>query len=73
MKYFDQSGRIAVIVGGATGLGYEMAMGFLEAGAKVVIASRNEEKLADSVERLNAAHKGTRASWLKLDVTDASS
>lgn len=73
MKYFDQSGRTAVIVGGATGLGYEMATGFLEAGAKVVLASRNEEKLADSVDRLNAAHKGDRASWLKLDVTDASS
>ena len=73
MKYFDQSGRIAVVVGGATGLGFEMASGFLEAGAKVVLASRNAEKLTASTARLNDAHDGGRASWIKLDVTDATS
>ncbi len=73
MNYFDQTGRIAVIVGGATGLGFEMAKGFLSAGATVVIASRNEERLAQSVAALNAEYDGARASWMHLDVADAAS
>lgn len=73
MKYFDQTGRIALIVGGATGLGFEIAKGFLDAGAMVVIASRNKDRLAQSVEKLNADYDGARASWMSLDVADAAS
>jgi len=53
---FDQfklTGKVAVITGGSRGLGRAMALGFAEAGADVVIASRkldNCEKVASEVE-----------------------
>ena len=40
----DQSGRVAVVTGGNTGIGYETAKGLAVLGAHVVIACRNEER-----------------------------
>lgn len=38
-------GRTALITGGSSGIGYEIAKAFVNAGAEVVITGRNEEKL----------------------------
>ena len=40
---FDLTGKVAIVVGGSRGLGRGMAAGLLDAGATVVICSRNEE------------------------------
>jgi citronellol/citronellal dehydrogenase len=37
--------KVVLVTGGGTGIGYEIAQQFLQYGAKVWIASRNEEKL----------------------------
>ena len=42
-KLFDLTGKNAMIVGGAGGLGKLVAEAFAVAGAKVCIASRTEE------------------------------
>lgn len=47
---FDLNGRVAVVVGGTTGLGYAIAIGLAEAGADVVPTSRR----AEQVERVAA-------------------
>jgi len=39
----DATGKVAVVTGGSKGLGREMALGFAEAGADVVVASRKLE------------------------------
>jgi gluconate 5-dehydrogenase len=44
-----------MIIGGAGGLGQLIAKAYAEAGAKVAIASRNEEKLKAACEELKAA------------------
>lgn len=54
MNYFDLTGKSAMIVGGAGGLGKLVAKAFAEAGAKVAIASRTEEKLRSACEELRA-------------------
>jgi len=44
LKQFDLSGQTALITGGNRGLGLEMAKALAEAGANIVIASRDHER-----------------------------
>ena len=45
MSKFSLAGKTAVITGGAGGLGRAMIAAYAEAGANVVVASRNREKI----------------------------
>ena len=47
----DQSGRVAVVTGGNTGIGYETAKGLAVLGAHVVIACRSEEACVNTCLR----------------------
>lgn len=50
-------GRVAVVIGGTTGIGRELALGFAQAGAAVVASSRRKdevEKVCDEIEALGA-------------------
>ncbi len=42
---FDLSGKTALVTGGSSGIGLEMARGLLQNGARVIIASRSRKKL----------------------------
>jgi NAD(P)-dependent dehydrogenase (short-subunit alcohol dehydrogenase family) len=51
----DATGKVVVVTGGSKGLGRAMALGFAEAGADVVVASRKLEAcqaVADDIEKL---------------------
>lgn len=66
MGHFD--GKLAVITGGATGIGIEIAGALLDEGARVIIASTNEQRLRAAVEQLSPRGQiGHRV----LDVLDA--
>lgn len=45
-------GKVALITGGNSGIGFAMAESFLKSGAKVIIAGTNEEKLRKCLEKL---------------------
>jgi NAD(P)-dependent dehydrogenase (short-subunit alcohol dehydrogenase family) len=68
---FDLSGRVALVTGGATGLGFEMAMGLAEAGARVAIASRRQElceaKAAEIARATGAQTRGLRMDAAKQE------
>ena len=63
--------KIALIVGGAGGIGQAVASLFLKEGARVIIASRSEADLISVSEKLNAIYPG-RISFLVVDVSVAS-
>ena len=51
----DQSGRVAIITGANTGIGYEAAAVLADKGAHVVLAVRNLDKGNDAKARITAA------------------
>lgn len=68
---FDLSGRVAVVMGGTTGLGHAIAVGLAEAGAHVVASSRRKEqveRVATEVEAL-----GRRTLRVMSDVVERAS
>jgi gluconate 5-dehydrogenase len=65
---FDLSGRLALVTGGGSGLGFAMAEGLARAGARVVLNGRNRTKLEAAAQRLVA--DGHAATICAFDVTD---
>ncbi|HET8843093.1 MAG TPA: glucose 1-dehydrogenase [Ktedonobacteraceae bacterium] len=70
LDLFKLDGRVALITGGTRGLGQVMAQALAEAGADIVVTSRNQEKAQRGAETLAAA-TGRRVLGLAVDVTDA--
>ena len=64
---FDLSGKVALITGGTSGIGYATALKFAASGAKVVIGARREKEGQQLVEAIKAL--GGEAVFLKTDVT----
>lgn len=70
-QLFDLTGKLAVVTGGSRGLGYQIAQGLAEAGARVLITSRKESELQEAAERLRA--EGHAVSPLRCDLTEIDS
>jgi 2-deoxy-D-gluconate 3-dehydrogenase len=68
VSMFDLKGRVAIVTGGNGGIGFGMAKGLAKAGARVVVAARNEQKSSTAVRELKAL--GSDAFALAVDVTD---
>jgi NAD(P)-dependent dehydrogenase (short-subunit alcohol dehydrogenase family) len=47
VQYKDLSGKVVVVTGGTSGLGFAMAQAFACSGANVVVIGRSEQKMAD--------------------------
>lgn len=60
------SGRVALITGGGSGIGFGIATAMINAGAKIVIASRNIEQLEKSAAKLR--EMGGTVVTVKTDV-----
>lgn len=69
----DQRGRVAVITGSNTGLGFDTADALLAKGATVVLACRDRAKAAAAAERLRAVTPGGEVDVVALDLADLAS
>jgi NAD(P)-dependent dehydrogenase (short-subunit alcohol dehydrogenase family) len=67
-QLFDLSGRVAIVSGGATGLGRQMAEGLAEMGANLVLCARKKERCEQTAEQLRAL--GVEALGLGCDVRE---
>ena len=67
----DLSGRVAFVTGASSGLGVQFAKTLARAGAAVVLASRNTDKLKELRARIEG--EGGDAHVVDLDVTDIDS
>ena len=65
---FDLKGRVAIVTGGNGGIGLGMARGLATAGARVVVAGRNEAKSAAAVTERRGL--GAEAEAVVVDVAD---
>ena len=69
----DLLGRVAVVTGANSGLGFETALGLAAHGAEVVLACRDEERGADAAGRIHARLPGATVAVSRLDLADLAS
>jgi NAD(P)-dependent dehydrogenase (short-subunit alcohol dehydrogenase family) len=69
-ELFDLSGRVAIVTGGGTGIGRQMAQGLAEMGADLVICARHLDRCEQAADELRAL--GVRALGMRCDVRDGS-
>ena len=67
---FSLKDKVALVTGASQGIGRDTALALSEAGAKVAVAARNEQKLATLVSEIVSV-EGGQAFAVKMDVADA--
>ncbi|MEX0774479.1 MAG: glucose 1-dehydrogenase [Phycisphaeraceae bacterium] len=76
-RAFDLTDQVALITGGASGIGNAIAQALAQAGSKVVIGSRTAEKVESAVGLINQTAGGdainVKAAGVSLDVTSGPS
>jgi NAD(P)-dependent dehydrogenase (short-subunit alcohol dehydrogenase family) len=69
LELFDLHGKVAIVTGGAAGIGRQMAEGLAELGADLVLGARRADRCAEVAAELAAA-AGVRAVGVGCDVRD---
>jgi NAD(P)-dependent dehydrogenase (short-subunit alcohol dehydrogenase family) len=67
-KLFSVEGRIAIVTGGANGLGFAFARALADNGARVTLFDKDEPAIAEAVAALAA--RGGKAAGRVVDLTD---
>ena len=66
---FALTGRVAVVTGGSSGIGQEMARALALAGARVVLVARDQVRLVVAADTLKAAG-AAEVAWVSADLAE---
>lgn len=71
----DLSGKVAVITGANTGIGFETARSLSYFGCRVLLACRSKEKTEEAIEKIRQERElaGERCSFVPLDLSSMQS
>lgn len=72
-KIPDQNGKVIIVTGGNTGIGYETCYELVKNGAKVYLAARTESRAMSAINKIQAAGLKGSVQWLPLDLQDLAS
>lgn len=65
----DLSGRVAVVTGGALGIGYEISRAFVLHNARVIMINRKEEQGDEAIKKIKEeAGQDAKIEWLPCDL-----
>ncbi|XP_047029223.1 retinol dehydrogenase 13-like [Helicoverpa zea] len=67
------NGKVAVVTGGSSGMGYEAAKNLANHGARVIIASRNAAKLEEATKQIISETGNPNVSYKTVDLASLSS
>lgn len=70
MNLFDIKNLIVLITGSTQGIGFGLARGFAQAGAKVYLNGRNQEKIEKSIQQLDSEGLVAHAACFDVNQTD---
>lgn len=65
----ELKGKLAIVTGANTGLGYETAKALYQKGAQVVVACRNPQKAEDAIAKIKAGGPGGSLEVGQLDLS----
>lgn len=69
----DQKGRVAIVTGSSSGIGYETARVLANKNATVIIAVRNKEKGKFAIDKIKAQNSNADLHLLELDLANLKS
>ena len=69
----DQSGRVALVTGATSGLGFQLSLMLAKKGAEVVMTYRSLDKAQEAMGQIREECPAARLSIVKLDLTDLQS
>src|SRR4030065_121009 len=65
--------RVAIVTGGARGIGKKICETFLQEGASIYIFDVNQEEGNRTIDEFRSSYKNARVFFLKVDITDEKS
>ena len=62
------TGRVVIVTGANSGIGFEVARYLCEGGNDVILACRNEERGKNAVQKIKTANPNALASFMKVTI-----
>lgn len=66
----DLDGKLFIVTGANTGLGYETTRALVKRGAKVILACRNLEKANEAIKKIREETQNGEMIAIELDLAD---